>query len=186
MKHDEAVDLIRDAVGRGSGPWADLGCGAGTFTRALVEILGPRRPIVAVDRDSAALDELRRWSERHGSHVHVVRADFTKVEEIAELRAGSLDGILLANALHFVRDAGSVLARLVPLLRPAVSGTGGGRVVFVEYDRRDASRWVPYPISRDRLVTLAASAGLNAPTVIASRPSQYQGLLYTAFAERSS
>jgi hypothetical protein len=50
------------------------------------------------------------------------------------------DGMLLANSLHFVRDAAAVLARLAARVRP------GGRVVLVEYDKRRASPWIPYPI----------------------------------------
>ncbi|MGH7674960.1 MAG: hypothetical protein ACREMV_06785, partial [Gemmatimonadales bacterium] len=44
-----------------------------------------------------------------------------------------LDGILLANALHFVRNPDVVLARLAARVRP------DGRVVVVEYDGRPAN-----------------------------------------------
>ena len=95
-------------------------------------------------------------------------ADFTRPFELPGLEEPSLDGILLANALHFVPDAGVVLARLTKRLRP------GGRVVFVEYDRRGASRWVPYPIPAAQLPALAASAGLSAPAITATRPSRFE------------
>jgi hypothetical protein len=86
--------------------------------------------------------------------------------------------MLLANALHFVRDADVVLTRLAALVKP------GGRIAFVEYDRRAASRWVPYPIPIERLPALAASAGLSTPTFTARRPSEYSGDIYVATAER--
>ena len=41
------------------GTWADLGTGNGTFTRALVNLVGPRR-IYAVDSDARAMAELMR------------------------------------------------------------------------------------------------------------------------------
>lgn len=184
MKHQDAVALIRDAVGQSTGTWADLGCGTGTFTRALVDILGTDTPIVAVDQDMGALDELRRWAEGRAPSVVTMRADFTRASEFGDVHDGSLGGLLFANSLHFVADVDVVLARLVHLLRAPARGAPGGRVVFVEYDRQDANPWVPYPISRDRLPTLAIDAGLSVPVVTATRRSRYQGLMYAAAADR--
>lgn len=184
MKHQDAVALVREALGDCAGAWADLGCGTGTFTRALVDIIGSHGRIIAVDQDAGALDELRRWAVQHAPGIVPVHADFTRVSELAELRDEPLDGMLFANSLHFVRDADTVLARLVPALRPRARRSPGGRVVFVEYDRRDANPWVPYPIPRDRLPTLAVKAGLSVPIVTATRRSRFQGLMYAAAAER--
>jgi SAM-dependent methyltransferase len=171
----EAVALVEAAVPRGTGTWADIGAGDGTFTRALVTLLGRDARIYAVDRDPRALATLRGWAERGGANVVTVEAEFTLPLELPEM----LDGLLVANALHFVRDAGVVLTRLAQLVRP------GGRVVIVEYDRRATNRWVPYPISRDRLPELAASARLSTPTITATRPSAYGGILYVAAADRA-
>jgi ubiquinone/menaquinone biosynthesis C-methylase UbiE len=170
----EAVSLIDGAVPRGTGTWADVGAGDGTFTRALAELLGPDARIYAVDRDPRALASLRRWAAQSGTDVIPVKADFAEPLELPAL----LDGLLVANALHFVRDAEVVLARLATLVRP------GGRVVLVEYDRRAASRWVPYPIAADRLPALTAAAGLSTPTITATRPSAFGGMLYVAAADR--
>lgn len=184
MKHQDAAALIREAVGHSTGPWADLGCGTGTFTRALADILDAGSRIIAVDQDASALGELRHWAEQHAPGVVTVHADFTRASELVELCDGSFGGLLFANSLHFVPDADAVLARLVRLLRLPTGNDPGGRVVIVEYDRRDANPWVPYPISRDRLPTLAVKAGLGAPVVTATRRSRYQGLMYAAAAER--
>jgi SAM-dependent methyltransferase len=170
----EAVALIEAAVPRRNATWADVGAGDGTFTRALVELLGPASRVYAIDRDARAVASLRRWAEREGASVMPVETDFTLPLELPEL----LDGLLVANALHFVRDAAAVLAGLAALVRP------GGRIVIVEYDRRAASRWVPYPISTDRLPALAASAGLSTPMITATRPSAFGGILYVAAADR--
>jgi SAM-dependent methyltransferase len=154
--------------------WADVGSGDGTFTRALIQLLGREARVYAIDRDARALASLQRWAARDRATVIVLEADFTRGLELPE----PLDGLLVANALHFVRDAHVVLARLVRLLRP------GGRVVVVEYDRRAANQWVPYPISSNRLPELAAAAGLSEPTITATRPSAYGGTLYVAAADR--
>ncbi|HSA55730.1 MAG TPA: class I SAM-dependent methyltransferase [Gemmatimonadaceae bacterium] len=177
MKTREAVALIADAVGAPRGVWADLGAGSGTFTRALAELLGEGGRVYAVDRDQAAIAALRRMPPTSRATVVPVQEDFTRGLTLPGATE-PLDGILFANALHFVRDAGRVLGRLVEALRP------GGRVVLVEYDRRAASPWVPYPISVADLPALASAAGLTAFSVTATRPSAYQGVLYAAYATR--
>jgi ubiquinone/menaquinone biosynthesis C-methylase UbiE len=173
----DAVALIADAVPKRGGIWADLGAGEGTFTRALAELLGPDATIYAVDSDRAAIEALARWS-RTASNVVPVAGDFTRPRTLAELGEATLDGILLANSLHFVPDPKRALTDLVRLLRP------GGRAVFVEYDRRARSRWVPYPISPAQLSELAAGAGLSTPSVIARTSSAFGGELYAAVSQR--
>lgn len=179
MKASEAARLIAAAVPKGRGTWADLGAGDGTFTRALVELLEPGSTIYAVDRDARSIASLGRWVAKSKADVFPVVADFSRPFDLPELASeATLDGILLANALHFVRDADQVLARVVTRLRR------GGRVVLVEYDRRAASRWVPYPIPPSRLAGLAAAAGLSAPAITGRRPSAFGGDLYVAAADR--
>ena len=152
----------------------DVGAGDGTFTRALAQLLGPRSQIYAVDADAKALAKLTQWVTREGANVIPVVADFTRGFELPGLEQRFLDGILAANALHFVPDPAKVLAQLVGRLRP------GGRVVLIEYDRRRATRWVPYPIDKQRLQDIAARAGLTSPTIEGTRPSMYGGVLYVA------
>ncbi len=178
MNTRDAVALIGGAVPRPGGTWADVGAGDGTFTRALAELLGPNSRIYAVDRDAGAVAALERWAATAPTNVIPVTADFTRPFDLPGLAEPVLDGMLFANALHFVRDADVVLARLAAWVRP------GGRVVFVEYDRPAASRWVPHPIPAARLPALAASAGLSMPAITATRPSAFGGNLYVAAADR--
>ena len=179
MNTGEAVKLLGAAVPGVAGAWADLGAGRGTFTRALVDRLGAGSRIYSVDRDASAVAALQRLAEAtRGVKVIPVVADFTRPFELPGVGAQSLDGILLANALHFVRDPEAVLAVLVQLVRP------GGRVVIIEYDGRGPNRWVPYPIPQARLPALASAAGLSSFTVTATRRSTYGGMLYTGVAER--
>jgi SAM-dependent methyltransferase len=177
MEIHDATELIRDAVGGDRGVWADLGAGTGTFTRALVASLGAGSTIFAVDDDPSAVRALRALPMDSQTRVIVVQADFTEALQ-PPLGDVLLDGILLANSLHFVRDASDVLARLVERLRV------GGRAVIIEYDRRAASRWVPYPIPASRWSELATAAGLHAATITATRPSAYQGMLYVGAATK--
>jgi SAM-dependent methyltransferase len=179
MDVNDAVALIRDAVGNGSGVWADLGAGAGTFTRALARILDVGSTIYAVDDDVNAVAALRGLAATSSTRIIPVRADFTRAFEFPGLDANLLDGILLANSLHFVPNGERVLMQLAERVRV------GGRVILVEYDRRAPSRWVPYPIHASHWPRLAASAGLTAAAVIATRPSAYAGMLYAGVATRA-
>ena len=178
MDTRDAVALIAAALPKHGGRvWADFGAGDGTFTRALLELLGPGARIYAVDRDATALAAINEWPSAVRANVIPVVADLSRRFDLPGLDETLLDGALFANSLHFLRDADEALARLVALVKP------GGRVVFVEYDRRAPSRWVPYPISSARLPTLAASAGLTSPVVTTTRPSAYGGELYVAAAD---
>ncbi len=181
MRLSEAIELIRPAIPTWGGAWADFGAGTGLFTRALGRVLGPSGRIIAVDRDRRALSELRQMAREHTdavAEILPVQGDFQSLGSIGELVGVDLDGALFANALHFAPDGGGVLAQVARLLG------GGGRIVVVEYDRRPASRWVPYPVSIERLGVLASEAFLEAPRVVGERPSAYGGAMYCAVLDR--
>jgi SAM-dependent methyltransferase len=182
MEIHEAVDLLRDAVGTSTGIWADFGAGTGTFTLALAELLGgPGNTIYAVDEDAAAVRALRDLPVVGDTRIVPIEADFTRPLELPSLGKGRalLDGLLMANSLHFVRDATGVLSRLAQKVRT------GGRVIIVEYDQRRASRWVPHPIPASSWPALAAAAGLVGAAITATRPSTYSGILYVGAAARA-
>ena len=179
MDVNDAVALIREAVGQGTGMWADLGAGTGTFTRALARILDAGSTIYAVDADAKAVASLRAVAARLPVRVIPVKADFARGLELPGLGDALLDGMLLANSLHYVRDAERLLPQLVERVRV------GGRIVIVEYDRRAPSRWVPYPIEASRWPRLAESAGLSEATVTARAPSVYAGELYAGVGIRA-
>jgi predicted RNA methylase len=77
VQTSEAAELIRRAVPRRAGTWADLGAGDGTFTRALAQVLARGSRVYAVDRDARALATLRRWAAENDADVITVVADFT-------------------------------------------------------------------------------------------------------------
>ncbi|MFW5947939.1 MAG: class I SAM-dependent methyltransferase, partial [Gemmatimonadota bacterium] len=188
----DAKDLIAGAVLDDDGApngrrWADLGAGSGTFAFALSELLGPGAEIIAVDREPAAVDSLRRGLRgraarsagraRAGTAAPMIvpaRGDFRDPDAIPEL-AGALDGALFANALHFDADPGATLAAFARRL-PA-----DGRLVVIEYRDRPPNPWVPHPLAVARLRQVAAAAGLGEPRVVGERPSSYGGTLYCAW-----
>lgn len=180
MDAAEAERLIAPAVPVGSAVWADFGAGDGTFTRALASRLGPGSRIYAVDRDARALAALKRSVVRSGADVAIVRANLEQPVELPDLQPGTLDGLLVANTLHFMSDPPGVLARLVRWLRP------GGSAVVIEYDQRQASRWVPHPIESSDLPALFHAAALTPPRIVARADSAFGGEMYVAVAVRDS
>ena len=173
MDHADHVALLRGAVGRPAGVWADLGAGSGAFTLALAEMLGPGATIHAVDRDARALaaNARRMADDFPATTLLVYRADFTASLPIGD---GRLDGLLMANSLHFVRDKGPVLALVRGYLRP------GGRLVVVEYDADEGNTWVPYPLSFPTWERLATEAGFVRTARVGRVPSRFLGAIYSA------
>ncbi|MDB4949046.1 MAG: Methyltransferase type 12 [Gemmatimonadetes bacterium] len=176
MTGADALALLRAAIPSAEGEtWADLGAGGGVFTRALASLVGAGGRVYAVDSDAASIARLRA-SITGGSAAAVV--DMLHADVTQPLGLPPLDGVVMANVLHFVRDAGEVLTRIVSQLRP------GGRVVVIEYEGRRPTRWVPSPLPAERLASLAATAGLTMPHVVATRPSAFGGRLYVATSVR--
>lgn len=168
MRHAEAVDLIRGGVAAAE-VWAELGAGRGTFTRALGELVGPEGTVWAVDRSTDAVRALEDLSLPGGAALNVRQADFRLPLELP-----ALDGVLLANSLHFVEDQARVLRRIAGYLRPE------GRILLVEYDRARGNRWVPHPIPLERFRILAEEVGLSPPREIGRRRSTHWREMYAA------
>jgi len=171
MDHDDHVQLIRAGVEGAGSTWADLGSGTGAFTLALAELLGPSGIIHSVDRDAAALRTQAQAVHGRfpGTTLEQHVGDFT-----GPLDLPPLDGLVMANSLHFVRDKGSVLELVRGLLRP------GGRLVLVEYDADRGNPWVPFPVSARTWPGLATAAGFEDTHELARVPSRFLGAIYSA------
>jgi ubiquinone/menaquinone biosynthesis C-methylase UbiE len=167
MDRSDLVALLRDGVTTKGGHWADLGAGDGAFTFALADLLGPGAEITAVDRDSGSLKRLA--SGAAGALIEAVVADFTR-----PLNLSGLDGVVMANSLHFVRDKAPVLASVRDMLRP------GGTLIVVEYETDRGNSWVPHPFSFATWERMAAEAGFEPPHLLHGYPSRYFGSMYSA------
>jgi ubiquinone/menaquinone biosynthesis C-methylase UbiE len=175
VTHGEAVDLIssgRLTISPEPAAWADLGCGDGTFTLALASLLPSGSTVYAVDQDAAAL---RALPDRfQGSRIVPQQADFTH----QPWPLANLDGILMANSLHYVRHQRAFIQDCASHLRAT------HRILIVEYDLRRRNPWVPYPLDRNSADQLFRNAGYSSVSILGTRPSRYQrGSLYAMLAE---
>jgi ubiquinone/menaquinone biosynthesis C-methylase UbiE len=167
MTHREAVSFIQGAIaGTEAQNWADLGCGSGTFTKALIDLLPEGSKVVGVDRENQRLNL---------ENVRFAKADFEK----DELSLSGLDGILIANALHYIADKGALIKKLEPLFSSVP------RFIVIEYDTERPNLWVPYPFTFERLSNLSSGLGYRRMVKINERRSAYgSGHMYCALIEK--
>jgi SAM-dependent methyltransferase len=175
MDHRDHVALIREGVTGGGPTWADLGSGSGAFTLALADLIGPAGTIWSVDRDERALrEQARALRDRFPAvRLHQLAGDFAR-----SLDLPPLDGIVMANSLHFEHDKLAVLGLVRGYLRD------GGRLVLVEYDADRGNPWVPYPVSFAAWEALARAAGFRETRRIGRVPSRFLGAIYAAVSVR--
>jgi ubiquinone/menaquinone biosynthesis C-methylase UbiE len=171
MNHHDHVNLLRNGIPAQGGTWADFGSGTGAFTLALADLIGPQGYIYSVDRDRGALREQQRSMQAAfpSARVEYIAADFTQ-----RLDLPALDGIVMANSLHFVRKKEPVLQLMRSYLQP------GGRLLLVEYDTDHGNMWVPYPFSYATWEEMAPRQGFVETTLLARYPSRFLGGMFSS------
>ncbi len=165
-----AIRLIEKGISKtqSSQIWADLGAGHGLFTSALSTCLPAGSFIYALDKDGAALRKINIESKE--ITLKTIQQDFT--QEVIGVE--QLDGILMANSLHFVKDKSSLLEQL----RNNIAASG--RLIMVEYDMVKSSPWVPYPVNYAALKKLATGVGFTHVTKLGEVPSVYnRAMIYS-------
>jgi ubiquinone/menaquinone biosynthesis C-methylase UbiE len=174
MDHNDHVNLLNPANLPPGGIWADFGAGSGAFTLALRELTGPDGEMYAIDSDRSRLNELQRsYRLRFGdaNNLHIIPGDFTRPLDLPEL-----DGILMANSLHYSKDKEKVLRHVRTLLKPR------GVLLLVEYNVDRGNPWVPYPLSFETFHQLAPRAGFSEPHLLAKHPSSFLREFYSTAA----
>lgn len=170
MQISEAIALITEAELRSDNPaiWADLGCGSGVFTKALGHLLPAHSHIYAIDKQKQNLDQYLS----NKVTIEFIQADFVS----ERLNLPLLDGVLMANALHYVKDKKKFLERLQTHFKASPS------FIIIEYDTMHSNPWVPYPLDEIHLIELFSQLGYEHITKLGERPSRYgQGNMYASY-----
>jgi len=143
--------------------WLDLGCGIGLFTLALAGNLPPGSKIVAIDKDEEALKKIP--ATVNDVVIQTMAADF--VFDAFDIK--EVDGILMANSLHYVKNKETLLKKLISSMKT------NGIFLIVEYDRHGGNQWVPYPLTIDAANALFKSLGYSGFRVLNKRLSMFGG-----------
>jgi ubiquinone/menaquinone biosynthesis C-methylase UbiE len=170
IDHHDHVALIRDAVIPGE-TWLELGSGTGAFTLALAELLGTGGTVHSVDRDGGAL---ATQAKAVRSRFDAVRLDQRTADFTHDLGVSGMDGVLMANSLHFVKDKAPVLALARSYLKPA------GKLVLVEYDADRGNPWVPHPMSYATWLRVAPAAGFSGTRLLGRVRSRFLNAIYAS------
>jgi trans-aconitate methyltransferase len=158
----EAINLIRFTTSNNSTQvWVDLGCGDGVFTRALANLLPKGSLIHAIDIDGKAIRKIP--DEYEGVVIEKSVMDFTSDAIVLN----QLDGIIMANSLHYVKEKESFVTRMFGSLKL------GGDFLLVDYDMNSSNPWVPYPLPIDAAEKLFLSCGAESFTVLNKRRSVF-------------
>jgi ubiquinone/menaquinone biosynthesis C-methylase UbiE len=171
MNHTDHVNLLRGGISHSGGVWADLGSGSGAFTLALADLIGEDGEIYSVDQDGGALGQQKREMQARFPKVaiHYQQANFTR-----RLDLPPLDGLVMANSLHFHRQKDGILGLVQDYLKP------DGRLILVEYNTDQGNTWVPYPLSYPTWEKLAGRVGFKDTRLLADRPSRFLHSIYSA------
>jgi trans-aconitate methyltransferase len=163
MLLQDAIDLLKNQaiLSDKAQNWADLGCGSGLFTLALAYILPSESTIFAIHTNSTDLRNIPA-SFNHIT-VATLQADF--INDM--LSIPPLDGILMANSLHYVKEKHSFLQKLKSYLKV------NHFFLIVEYNSDKASSWVPFPVSFKTLQDLFRSEGYSCVEKLNEKPSVY-------------
>lgn len=159
MNIQTAIDYLRPAVPKTKSTWADIGAGTGLFSEALDHLLEPGSTIIATDKSPHMLYRLVLKNSRLQIEDH----DFTKPFNLP-----LVDGIIMANALHYAEDPAAVLENVLKILKP------GGIFILVEYQTNQARPpWIPYPVPFEKFEQITMSLDLTKPEVMSKVTSNY-------------
>jgi ubiquinone/menaquinone biosynthesis C-methylase UbiE len=175
MDHTNHVRLLQNGIHVPEGVWAEFGSGRGAFTLALAELLTPSAQIHSVDLDRNGLRTQRETLQAQfpDKDIQYHAADFTQ-----QLDLPPLDGIVMANSLHFVWEKKPVLRLIHSYLKDS------GRLILVEYNTDKGNQWVPYPLSFTTWESLAAEVGFVQTRLLHTVPSSFLGQFYSACSEK--
>jgi SAM-dependent methyltransferase len=126
-----------------------------------------------VDKDRRALDtqreELHRRFGAASPQMRYLVADYTRPLDLPQL-----DGVVMANTLHFYRAPAPIVRAVMSYVRPE------GRLIVVEYGVDRGNVWVPHPFSFAAWEDIAARCGLIGVRLLHTVPSRFLDHIYAA------
>jgi len=151
--------------------WADLGCGNGVFTETLATFLPKGSSITAIDKYAQQLPK---------TFANSVNIDFKKGDfEKDNLPLERLDGILMANAFHFIQEKEKLILKLENYFH------SNPLFLMVEYDQNQSNKWVPFPIPFRELKKLFQQLNYTIIEKFGEQKSVYGGSMYACYVSKN-
>ncbi len=171
MNHSDHVHLIQKAIRNKGGVWADLGSGDGAFTLALRDLAGKDATIYSIDKDQHRLETQQKQFKKlfPKTSIIYIQQDFT-----IDLHLPMLDGILMANSLHYIEEKDQFIENIKNFLKP------NGKLLIVEYNIDDGNTWVPHPLSYSSFASYISKMGFSDVELLEKIPSSYWDEMYAA------
>ena len=148
---------------------ADIGAGTGYFTFQVADAVGPQGQVLALDIAPEMLEYLDlRAKARKATNVTLRRV----ASDDPQLEQGSVDTILMIDAIHYIKDRVTYARKLLPALAP------GGRVVIIDYRPKPMSErpWGPPPeqqFPKEQMDREMAAAGFRVSAAHDFLPEQF-------------
>jgi ubiquinone/menaquinone biosynthesis C-methylase UbiE len=158
--------VLKDAGLRSGMVFVDVGSGDGFFTILAAEVVGEKGVVYAVDRDSSAIERLRRRAAEKG--FANVKAVVAEAEETVFCEACA-DVVFYSIVLHDFRDPAKVLQNARRMLKPS------GRLVDLDWKKKRMSFGPPVQIrfSEEKASALMEAAGFKIESVQDVGPYHY-------------
>jgi len=131
-------EIMKSLVFRPGERVADIGAGTGYFTFPIAEAVGPTGVVWALDIAPEMIEALEsRTKARKVANLKVRKVP----SDDPQIEPGSLDTILMIEAIHYVKNRTTYARKLLPGLAP------GGRLVIIDYRPKPMSErpWGPPP-----------------------------------------
>jgi SAM-dependent methyltransferase len=151
----QALDLVAGAT------LVDLACGRGGYGMEVARRTGAR--LVGIDFSAEAI-------RLAGEHARTRRQDVEfRVGDLTDtgLRTGSVDGVMVVDAIQFAEPPGAAYTEIHRILRP------GGRVVLTSWETDTTDEKLPRGLREVDLAAGLAAAGFTAIEV-EEKPTWYE------------
>jgi ubiquinone/menaquinone biosynthesis C-methylase UbiE len=106
---------------------ADLGSGAGFYSTALAQAVGPSGRVYAVDIQKELLSKLQTDAAHQGIHnINIVWGDLDKPKS-STLQDGSVERVVIANVLFQLEEKDAIIEEAYRILKPK------GKLLFIDW-----------------------------------------------------
>jgi ubiquinone/menaquinone biosynthesis C-methylase UbiE len=169
--------LLPGLLNNPTGIWVDAASGDGVFAETLIEQSPSTITVIGLDLRLSAAQRFRNAVCRVVNNGVALQADLS-----SPLPVRSVDGILVANGLHFFQEKqqAEILRNFARALKD------GGSLIIVEYNTARPTAAVPFPIPIQSMDRLLITSGFEHVQNTSRVRSSYLGEMYAVLTNKRS